>query len=116
MKEDLNDDMVLSITVGDDGFQDVWIFYSSCHYYMCPNRDAFSTYKFIEGRVILMDNGKSCKILEIVIIKIKIYDGVLRTLISVRHVPNLKMNLISLGELDFRGCTTFMKNESMKIL
>lgn len=80
---------------------------------MCPNKDVFSTYKSIEGRVILMGNGMSCKILGICTIKIKMHDGVLRTLTSVRHVPNLK-NLISLGELDSIGCTAFVKNKSMR--
>lgn len=46
---------------------------------MCPNKDVFSTYKFIEGGVILMDNGMLCKILGIGIVKIKMHDGVLRT-------------------------------------
>lgn len=39
----------------------------------------------------------------------------MRTLTGVRHVPNLKRNLISLDEIDSRGCTTFVKNKSMRI-
>jgi hypothetical protein len=31
------------------------------------------------------------------------FDGIVRTLIDVRHVPKLKKNLISLGVLDSRG-------------
>lgn len=64
---------------------------------MCRNKDVSSTYKSIEGGLILMDNGIPCKILGIGTVKIKMHDGVLRTLTSVRHVPDLKMNLISLG-------------------
>ncbi len=47
--------MVMYVTVGDDGFQDVWVLDSGCPYHMCPNKDAFSTYKSIEGGVILME-------------------------------------------------------------
>ncbi|OIT36636.1 hypothetical protein A4A49_57843, partial [Nicotiana attenuata] len=33
-----------------------------------------------------------------------IHDGVVRTLTDVRHVPDLKKNLISLGTLESLGC------------
>ena len=83
---------------------------------MCHNKDAFSTYKSIVGGVILMGNGMSCKILRICTVKIKMQNGVLRTLTSVRHVLDLKINFISLGELEFNGYKTFVKNKSMMIL
>lgn len=107
--------MVLYVTVGDDVFQDVWVLDSGCPYHMCLNRDVFSTYKSIECGVILMCNDMLCKILGIGTVKIKILDRVLKTLTGVRHVFDLKMNFISLGELDSRGCTTFVKNKSMRI-
>ncbi|GKA87844.1 retrovirus-related pol polyprotein from transposon TNT 1-94 [Tanacetum coccineum] len=37
-------------------------------------------------------------------IQIKMFDGTVRTLKDVRHVPELKKNLISLGTLDSIGC------------
>lgn len=54
-----------------------------------------------------MCNGSPDKIRGIGTIKIKIYDKVLRTLIGVQHVPNLKKNPISLGELDTSACKFF---------
>jgi len=36
-------------------------------------------------------------------IKIRMHDGIVRTLNNVRHMPDLKKNLISLGTLDFNG-------------
>ena len=39
------------------------------------------------------------------------YDGVVRTLGDVRHVPNLKRNLISLSTLDYKGTSTSVKVE-----
>ena len=35
--------------------------------------------------------------------KIKMYDGIIKTLSDVRHVPELKKNLISLRVLDSNG-------------
>ncbi|KAL5788702.1 hypothetical protein ACOSP7_005651 [Xanthoceras sorbifolium] len=36
-------------------------------------------------------------------VKIKMHDGVIRTLTDVRHIPDLKRNLISLSTLDSNG-------------
>jgi len=37
------------------------------------------------------------------IVKIKMFDGIVMTLTDVRHVPDLKKNLVSLGTLDSQG-------------
>ena len=50
-----------------------------------------------------MRNNTPCKIASIGIVKIKMFDGVVRTLSDVSHVPNLKRNLISLNTLDAKG-------------
>ena len=72
---------------------------------MSPNRDWLSTYQPIDGRKVLMGNDEACKVVGIDTIRIKMYDGFIRTLTDVRHVPKLKKNLISLGTLDSNGCT-----------
>ena len=36
-------------------------------------------------------------------IRVRMYDGVIRTLSNVKHVPELKKNLISLGYLEEQG-------------
>ena len=51
-----------------------------------------------------MGNNAQCNVTEIVIVKIKIHDGVVRTLSNLRHVPKLKRNLIPLGTLKSKGC------------
>jgi len=37
-------------------------------------------------------------------------DGMVRTLMNVRYVPNLRKNLISLGILEENGCKIIMEN------
>lgn len=66
-EEDFDDNMVLSVTIGDDGFQDVWVLDSGCPYHV-SYKDVFSTYKSIEGGVILIGNDMPCKILGIGIV------------------------------------------------
>ena len=48
-----------------------------------------------------MGNDISCKIVGIGSIQIKIYDGFVKKLTDVRHLLELRKNLISLGVLDF---------------
>ena len=80
-----------------------WILDSGCSYHMCPHRDWFHSY-VRESGVVLMGNSDPCKIFGVGSIRIKMHDGVVRTLTNVRHVPDLKQNLISLGTLEEKGC------------
>ena len=50
-----------------------------------------------------MSNNASCKVAIIGTVRIKMFDGVVRTLGDIRHVPDLKKNLISLSTLIEKG-------------
>ena len=50
-----------------------------------------------------MGNDSNSKVIKIGIVKIKIFDGVVRALSNVKHVPKLRKSLISLGVLDNLG-------------
>ena len=81
-----------------------WILDSGCSYHMCPNRDWFTTYNDVNGGTVLMGNDHACEIVGVGTVRIKMHDGVVRTLTGVRHIPDLRKNLISLGSLDSNGC------------
>ncbi|KAH9654151.1 hypothetical protein KPL70_027652 [Citrus sinensis] len=49
-------------------------------------------------------------------IKIKIFDGTIRTIGEVRHVNGLKKNLLYLGQMDSHGYKTHVENGIMKIV
>jgi hypothetical protein len=68
-----------------------------------PKKDWFTTYESVNGDTVLMENDVACKIVSIGTIKIRMHDGIVRTLTNVRHIPDLKKNLISLGTLDSLG-------------
>ena len=51
-----------------------------------------------------MGNNHSCKTVGLGSVRIKMHDGVVKTLLDVRHVPELRKNLISEGVLDSGGC------------
>ena len=50
-----------------------------------------------------MGNDACCQFIGISTIKIKVCDGVVRTLSDVRHVPDVRKNLIFWGTLDSNG-------------
>ena len=62
-----------------------------------------------------MNNDVSCKVARIGNIKIKMFDGVVRTLCDVRHVPDLRKNLISLGTLDYNKFSYKSTSGIMKV-
>ncbi|KAL3505148.1 hypothetical protein ACH5RR_034989 [Cinchona calisaya] len=71
---------------------------------MCPNRDLFSTYESCNSGIVLMGNNVVCNVVGKGTVRIKMHDGIVRTLTNVRHVHDLKKNLISLGTLESLGC------------
>ena len=52
---------------------------------------------------MLMGNNQHCQVEGICTVIIRMYDGMLRVLTSVRYIPDLKRILISLGTLDEEG-------------
>ena len=92
-----------------------WIINSGATYHMYPNRNWFSTYSLITSGVILIGNDSLCKAIGIGTVKIQMHNEIVRTLLDVRHVPNMAKNLISLGTLKIIGCKFTRENEIMKI-
>ncbi|KAI4363876.1 hypothetical protein MLD38_020041 [Melastoma candidum] len=84
-------------------YKEQWILDSGCSYHMCPNRDWFTTYTPVAGGVVLMGNNATCSVVGSGTVRVRMHDGVIRTLSNVRHVPDLRKNLISLGVLDAHG-------------
>jgi len=62
-----------------------------------------SSYIAIDGGVVLMENNVSCNIVRVGNINIEMFDGIVRLLTDVRHIPKIKNNLIYLGVYDCGG-------------
>jgi hypothetical protein len=95
-------DEVLSIC-NVSHYHEEWLLDFGASHHMCPHRSWFSSYQVVDGGIVLMGNNVPCKTVGVGSIKIKMFDGIVRTLTEVRHVPELKNNLISLGVLDSGG-------------
>ncbi|KAH9648891.1 hypothetical protein KPL70_025781 [Citrus sinensis] len=81
-----------------------WVLDSGCSFHMCPFKHHFSEYQEYDGGRVMMGNNAICRVIGIGVIKLKLHDNSILELKQVRHVPDLKRNLISLGMLDKIGC------------
>ena len=63
----------------------------------------------------MIGNNVACDVVGRGTIRIKMHDGIVRTLTNVRHVPDLKKNLISLGILEALGCKYTAEGGVMKV-
>jgi hypothetical protein len=93
------------ITFAGCAFDDAhWILDSACSYHVCISRALFSTYEPMQsGGIVWMGDNSPCGVVGMGTVHIKMFDGVVRTLTEVRHVPSMSRNLISLSTLDTKG-------------
>jgi len=65
---------------------------------------------------VLLGNNKPRKIQGIGSIRLKLHDGIEKIIQDVRYVPDLKRNLISLGELDRKGYLFRDENGTLEVM
>ncbi|KAK8935199.1 hypothetical protein KSP39_PZI013173 [Platanthera zijinensis] len=92
-----------------------WILDTGCTFHMCPNREWFSSFRQYEGGRVWMGNVSECEILGVGNIRIRMFDGVVRTLTDVRYVPDLRKSLISLGTLEAAGYSFTSNGEYLEV-
>ena len=74
----------------------------------------FISYHAVNGSSVFMGNNVSCQTVGVGNGRIKMYDDIIITLLNVRHVPELRKNLISLGVLDLEVYRSRWNVESFK--
>jgi len=89
-------------TIGYSGNTE-WILDTGATYYVCPNRDWFSSFEKLDGCFTVMGDDHPCNVEGIGTVRIKMVDGIVRELKEVRYAPQLKRNLISVGTLKTLG-------------
>jgi hypothetical protein len=82
---------------------------------MCLHRHSFITYQSIDDGLVYMGNDISSKVVGIGSIRIRMFDGTVKILADVSHVPDIKKSLISLGFLDRGGYRTIVQGVVMKV-
>jgi hypothetical protein len=92
-----------------------WLLDYGASNHLCLHRHWFITYQSIDDGIVYMGNDISCKVVGIGSIRIKVFDGFVKILTDVRHVTEIRKNLISLGVLDTRGYKIIVQGEVMKV-
>lgn len=65
----------------------------------------FYTYTKVDEGSVTLGDDRPCKVADIgtVRVRVRMFDGIMQTLTSMKHVPELKKNLVSLGYLERSG-------------
>ena len=106
MATDQDDDVFL---IGEDNYLNVacddcsWIVDSSAPFHVSLHGGFFSTYQSGDFGTVKMGNCVTCKIVSIGDITSMIDTGHELVLKEVRHVSDIRLNLISIGKLDDVG-------------
>lgn len=112
---DCDDSDYSLVTTNPSRSSDVWLMDSACSYHMCPNRDWFIDLQEGKYGVIHTANNNPLTAYGVGSIRLRNHDGLSRTLINVRYVPNLKKNLIFVGALESKGFKVIADNGVMRI-
>ena len=80
-----------------------WILDSACFHHYTAHRVWFASYKKFDGGSVSLGDDHSCRVAGMGTVRVRMYDGVIRILTNIKHVPELKKNLISLGYLEKQG-------------
>ena len=92
-----------------------WVVDSGASYHVTSRRDVFSTYRDGEFGNVKMGNNAECKIVGIGDVYMNTDTGCKLRLKDVRHVPEIRLNLISTGTLDDMGYHSFFGEGNWKL-
>ncbi|KAA0026163.1 Gag-Pol [Cucumis melo var. makuwa] len=106
----------VTTTEGKKRMADGWFFDSGATYHMTSRREWFHNYKPISGGSLFSCNDHALKIVDIGTIKLKLHDNIVCTIQQVRHVENLKKNLLLLGQLDDLDCKVVVEKRLTKLI
>jgi hypothetical protein len=107
----LQDALILSI----DNISESCIVYSSASFHATPNRNHFLDYVQGDFGQVHLGDDAPCKIVGMGKVKIKQSYRNQWFLKEVRHVPDLRKNLISTGKLESEGCISIFTYKVWKV-
>lgn len=93
-----------------------WILDSGCTFHITHERSWVQDFKKVGGGEVVMGNNIACKVEGLGNVTLKFENGYMYTLERVRYVPELKRNLISMGELDDLGMCGRIGDGLMKVI
>jgi len=105
---------VLTTQSGKGKYSDTWLLDSGCTLHMCP-KESGSVQTNLLMQAVLMGNDTVCKTITIGNICMRMFDEHVRTLTSIRHVPDLRKNLLLLRALEVQQCKFLGADGGIKV-
>ena len=109
--EVLQDALILSF----ENITDSWVVDSGASFHATPDKKYFHDYVQGDFGQVRLGDDKPCKIVGMGKVLVKQQNGNQWLLKEVRHVPDLKKNLISTGQLGGEGCVTTFTDKAWKV-
>jgi hypothetical protein len=107
----LQDALILSV----DNIFESWVVDSRDSFHATPHRKHFLDYVQGDFGQVHLGDDAPCKIVGMRKVKIKQRNGNQWLLKEVRHVPDLRKNLISIGKLASEGCISIFTDKVWKV-
>jgi len=106
---------ILTIFREDTHSQDDWVLDSGATNHICSRRKFLETFQESKEGTFFLPSGSKCDIMGLGTVKVKMFDGVVHTLGGVAYISKLRKNLISLSQLNSKGCKCPIAGGAMKI-
>ena len=91
-----------------------WVIDSGASFHITPSRECFSTYTIEDHDYVKMGDNGECKIVAVRDVCLTTLIGCRLILKDVRHVPDIRLNLISIGRMDDEGYSGSFRNGKWK--
>ncbi|RVW79299.1 Retrovirus-related Pol polyprotein from transposon TNT 1-94 [Vitis vinifera] len=83
-----------------------WVIDSGASIHATPRKDFFTSYTSGDFGSVRMGNDGSAKAIGMGDVRLETSNGTMLTLKNVKHIPDIRMNLISTGKLEMKGFAT----------
>jgi hypothetical protein len=107
----LQDALILSV----DNISESWVVDSWASFHATPHKNFFLDYVQGDFGQVHLGDDAPCKIVEMGKVKIKQRNGNQWLLKEVRHVSDLRKNIISTGQLESEGCISIFTDTIWKV-
>ncbi|VFQ61495.1 unnamed protein product [Cuscuta campestris] len=110
-----SDELFMVANGYDEASGNDWVLDSACVSHMCSRKEHFE--KLQEGmtKILRLADNSTVAVMGVGVVKMKMFDGVVRTLGNMAYVPKLRWNLISLSQLDSEGYEYKARGEVVRV-
>ncbi|KAG2718626.1 hypothetical protein I3760_03G228000, partial [Carya illinoinensis] len=102
------------VDTNKDSREDMWFLDSSCSNHMCSNKEYFSDFDGIFRDSVKLGNNTSMAVLGKGNVRLQV-NGLIQIITCVFYVPELKNNLLSIGQLQEKGLIVLFQNGKCKV-